>query len=98
LSGLVRMPCLAQTRRHRQDRLEALLGVAVDPNRGYLLPPFVEGPLDLLGQNPRLLGVELDPGDAEAAAAELDAAGTRQAELDPGLLQAQQVLRLRRQL
>ena len=62
-----------------------------------LLPPLIQRALDLLAQHARLLGVQLDPGDAEPAAAELDAAGAGQPQLDPRPLQLQQVLRLRRQ-
>ena len=85
-------PRLAKALGHRQHRRQALLGVSGDPHGGGLLAPFVQRPLDLLGQHARLLGVQLDPGDAEPAAAELDAAGPGQAQLDPRPLQLQQVL------
>ena len=80
---------LAQPLGQRQHGRQALLRVASDPQRRRLLAPFVERALDLFGQHSGLLGIQFDPGDAEAAAAELDAAGTGQAELDPRLLQLQ---------
>ena len=88
---------LAQALGQRQDGLQPRFGIPVDPHGGRLLAPFVERSLDLLGQHAGRRRVELDPGDAEAAAAELDAASAGKAELDPRLLQPQQVLGLGRE-
>src|ERR1700761_3389443 len=74
---------VAQPDGERQDRRQAFVRVARDPQRGGLLAPFVERSLDLLGEHAGASRVELDPGHGQFAAAELDAARARQPEFDP---------------
>src|ERR1700760_1352208 len=56
----------------RQNRRQAFVRVARDPQRGGLLAPFVERSLDLLGEHAGAGRVQFHPGHGQFAAAELD--------------------------
>src|SRR5690606_9424601 len=71
---------------------EPIGGLARDPHRDGLLAPLISKALDRIPKRLPGHGIELDAGDADPAAAELDAARPGLAQLDPGALQGEQVL------
>src|SRR3954453_3204728 len=75
---------------------KAMLRVIRNSQRELRLPRLVERFGDLLLEAPGAFGVEVDRRDREPAAAERDRAGACLSELDPRLLQGDQVVERRR--